>query len=100
MRSTTIAPVPVLEYKEGISSASKAKYILWYRFWDDTCTGEEYMAYNQRRWGGDGWTHSLRRSGKADGANFSDWKWWPNTLKVGCPSYLRRELAHCVKLRG
>ena len=22
--------------------------------------GEEYMAYNQRRWGGDGWTHSMR----------------------------------------
>lgn len=23
--------------------------------------GEEYLAYNQRRWGSDGWTQSLRR---------------------------------------
>lgn len=44
--------------------------------------GEEYLAYNQRRWGGDGWTQSLRRSGKPDGTAFSDWKWWPNTLQV------------------
>lgn len=44
--------------------------------------GEEYLAYNRRRWGGDGWTHSLRRSGKQVGANFDDWKWWPNTSKA------------------
>lgn len=36
--------------------------------------GEEYYAYNVRRWGGDGWTQDLRRSGKPDGATFSNWK--------------------------
>ena len=44
--------------------------------------GEEYLAYNRRRWGGDGWTQSLRRDGRKIGANFADWKWWPNTLKA------------------
>lgn len=34
-----------------------------------------------RRWGGDGWCAGLRRSGKPDGAAFSDWRWWPNSLK-------------------
>lgn len=44
--------------------------------------GETYSDYNQRRWGGDGWTIDLHRSGKPDGAHFSNWKWWPNTLKA------------------
>lgn len=38
----------------------------WHPYMIDTQTkagGEEYMAYNQRRWGSDSWTHSLRRSG-------------------------------------
>ena len=25
--------------------------------------GEDYLAYNERRWGGDGWTASLKRCG-------------------------------------
>lgn len=44
--------------------------------------GEEYLAYNQRRWGSDGWTRSLRRDGQRIGANFANWQWWPNTLKA------------------
>lgn len=44
--------------------------------------GEEFEAYNQRRWGSSGWTHSLKSSGRAVGAQFSDWKWWPHTLKA------------------
>lgn len=44
--------------------------------------GEEYLAYNKRRWGSDAWTGSLRASGKPHGAAFKDWKWWPHTLKV------------------
>ena len=28
------------------------------------------MAYNERRWGSDGWTRDLRRSAKADGLAF------------------------------
>ena len=42
--------------------------------------GEEYLSYNKRRWGSDNWTHQLRLIGKKYGANFSDWKIWPNTL--------------------
>lgn len=42
--------------------------------------GEEFEAYNRRRWGGSGWTHHLKQEGRKDGANFNDWKWWPNTL--------------------
>eukprot|EP00929_Paragymnodinium_shiwhaense_P004320 TRINITY_DN105193_c0_g1_i1.p1 TRINITY_DN105193_c0_g1~~TRINITY_DN105193_c0_g1_i1.p1 ORF type:complete len:176 (+),score=22.68 TRINITY_DN105193_c0_g1_i1:466-993(+) len=42
------------------------------------------MAYNKRRWGGDGWTQSLRRSGARAGAPFSNWKWWPHTLNAHC----------------
>ena len=44
--------------------------------------GEEYMAYNKRRWGSDGWTVQLRRAGKPDGALFADWRTWPNTLQA------------------
>ncbi|CAM9717805.1 unnamed protein product [Ectocarpus fasciculatus] len=42
--------------------------------------GEEYLAYNKRRWGGDGWTTSLKRSSKKDGCDFANWKTWPNSL--------------------
>ena len=44
--------------------------------------GEEFEAYNVRRWGGSGWTHSLKRSGRKVGANFDNWVTWPNTLKA------------------
>jgi len=43
--------------------------------------GEDYMAYNRRRWGGDGWTYELRSRGAKAGAPFANWKWWPNTLR-------------------
>ena len=33
------------------------------------------------RWGGSGWTRSMIAGGRKDGANFSNWKWWPHTLK-------------------
>ena len=42
--------------------------------------GEEYAAYCRRRWGGDGWTRSLREAGKRDGVQFASWRTWPNTL--------------------
>jgi hypothetical protein len=38
------------------------------------------MAYNQRRWGSDGWTYSMKKTAKKDGCEFKVWKWWPNTL--------------------
>ena len=41
--------------------------------------GEEYMAYNRRRWGGDGWTTSMKAMGAREGAPYANWKTWPNT---------------------
>lgn len=46
--------------------------------------GEDYLAYNKRRWGSDAWTRSLRQQGQKVGAPFREWKWWPNTLKAHC----------------
>ena len=44
--------------------------------------GEEFEAYNVRRWGGFGWTHGLKRSGRKVGANFVNWRTWLNTLRA------------------
>mmetsp|Transcript_20374 Transcript_20374/g.48992 ORF Transcript_20374/g.48992 Transcript_20374/m.48992 type:complete len:223 (-) Transcript_20374:243-911(-) len=44
--------------------------------------GEEFEAYNVRRWGSSGWTHGLKRSGRKVGANFANWQTWPNTLRA------------------
>jgi len=44
--------------------------------------GEEFEAYNIRRWGSSGWTAGLKRSGKKVGATFNNWQTWPNTLKA------------------
>lgn len=41
--------------------------------------GEEYLAYNKRRWGGDGWTYSMKSSSKKDNCHFANWVWWANT---------------------
>eukprot|EP00903_Cladosiphon_okamuranus_P006026 g5944.t1 len=42
--------------------------------------GEDYLAYNKRRWGGDGWTASMKRSALKDGCDFAKWVTWPNSL--------------------
>ena len=44
--------------------------------------GEDFEAYNHRRWGGSGWTNHLKHEGQKDGALFRCWEWWPNTLKA------------------
>ena len=41
--------------------------------------GEEYSAYCKRRWGGDGWTRSMRQMGKREGADYAKWVTWPNS---------------------
>jgi predicted DsbA family dithiol-disulfide isomerase len=59
--------------------------VKWMPYQIDPATnieGETFDAYCRRRWGGSGWTNHLRQEGKKDGANFSNWKWWPNTLKA------------------
>jgi len=45
--------------------------------------GEEYLAYCKRRWGGDGWTRSMRQMGKREGADYAKWVTWPNTTHAG-----------------
>ena len=32
------------------------------------------------RWGGDGWTRSLRKAGQQGGLEFKKWRTWPNSL--------------------
>jgi predicted DsbA family dithiol-disulfide isomerase len=44
--------------------------------------GEDYLAYNKRRWGGDGWTNQLKQVGKQIGCTFKNWKFWANTFKA------------------
>jgi predicted DsbA family dithiol-disulfide isomerase len=44
--------------------------------------GEDFEAYNVRRWGSSGWTEGLKRSGRKVGANFGNWRTWPNTLRA------------------
>lgn len=46
--------------------------------------GEEYLAYNKRRWGGDGWTGELKAKGNTIGCLYKNWKIWPNTLLCHC----------------
>ena len=39
----------------------------WHPYMIDINTsteGEEYMAYNERRWGGDGWVYDMKRQSK------------------------------------
>lgn len=75
--------------------ASVAFVVEWRTFMIDPGTaagGEDYLAYNRRRWGGDGWTHELRVRGASAGAPFARWQWWPNTLRA-------HALAHCVRAR-
>lgn len=45
-------------------------------------SGEDYKAYCRRRWGGDGWTYSLRDRGQELGLPFGQWDYWPNTLNA------------------
>lgn len=45
--------------------------------------GEEFEAYSIRRWGSSSWTNRLKQEGRKNGtgANFSNWKWFPSTMK-------------------
>ncbi|CAM6087758.1 unnamed protein product [Calypogeia fissa] len=69
---------------EGDAKSPSIRVVVkWHPYMIDLRTnisGEEYLAYNRRRWGSDSWTQSLRRSGAKNGLNFADWQWWPNTL--------------------
>lgn len=61
--------------------------VSWHPYMIDPNTkknGEDYLAYNKRRWGGDGWTYSLKEAGKKVGCFFANWKTWPNTFLGHC----------------
>lgn len=48
----------------------------WHPFLIDPGTapaGEPYLAYNQRRWGGDGWVAGMKRDALSDGCRFLNW---------------------------
>ncbi|ELP83875.1 hypothetical protein EIN_510940 [Entamoeba invadens IP1] len=65
-----------------LSTTKKITYT-YHPFIIDTGTqkdGEEYMAYNVRRWGGDGWVYSMKRDSLNDGCTFKAWKYWPYSL--------------------
>ncbi len=80
------------KFKLGIEAFTKKNpgcgvEVAWHAYMIDPATkkqGEDYMAYNVRRWGGDGWTHELRDAGKAVGCTFANWKVWPNTFLAHC----------------
>jgi len=55
----------------------------WHSYMIDASVQEDGMdaqKYMRKRWGGDGWTHSMIRGAKADGLEFANWAFWPNTL--------------------
>jgi predicted DsbA family dithiol-disulfide isomerase len=59
--------------------------VVWKPFQLDPNTaveGESFHSYCQRRWGGSGWTNHLKMEGSKDGCMFSNWKYWPNTLRA------------------
>ena len=68
---------------ELLTQRPQAKIVMHYHpFMIDPGTapdGEDYKAYNERRWGGDGWTRSMKRMGKEEGAPYENWRTWPNT---------------------
>jgi predicted DsbA family dithiol-disulfide isomerase len=68
----------------GIATTSRPVTVRWQPYMIDPETqpnGEEYLSYNRRRWGGDGWTYDLRRRAPH---LFRNWVTWPNTFNAHC----------------
>jgi len=70
--------------KQQLSETRPAAKIVvhYYPFMIDPGTqpdGEPYDDYNRRRWGGDGWTRSMKQMGRKEGAPYNNWVTWPNT---------------------
>lgn len=101
---------------KAVQSIDVPVEVRWKPFMIDPGTdkhGEDYAAYCERRWGGDGWTHSMRRKGAQVGAPFANWKVWPHTLqahrlimfaesKLGTAgaAAAKNELFECIYERG
>jgi predicted DsbA family dithiol-disulfide isomerase len=76
----------VHDFTEEAESSSPGSKVLveWRPYQIDPGTklsGEPFDDYCKRRWGNSDWTDRLRATGTPEGATFSNWKWWPNTLK-------------------
>ena len=60
--------------------------------------GENYIDYNRRRWGSDGWVSGMKKSAAADGCKFVNWgrqnpnSVWAHTLNA-------HRLLHLVKTK-
>ncbi len=75
----------IKSFVESAPAAQRTVEVEWKPFQIDPNTakdGETVRDYCHRRWGGGGWTHRLKSEGRKDGADFGDWKWWPNTSKA------------------
>jgi predicted DsbA family dithiol-disulfide isomerase len=76
-----------LALDEARASFPNTKFeVHWRAFMIDPNTkkdGEDYLAYNERRWGSDGWTFELReKSRRYKSVAFGNWKIWPNTFNA------------------
>jgi predicted DsbA family dithiol-disulfide isomerase len=68
----------------AIASTTRPVTVRWQPYMIDPRTqpnGEPYLAYNQHRWGSDGWTYELREQAPH---LFQKWVTWPNTLNAHC----------------
>jgi predicted DsbA family dithiol-disulfide isomerase len=79
-----LAKVRLDNAKQQLSETRPAAKIVvhYYPFMIDPGTqpdGEPYDDYNRRRWGGDGWTRSMKQMGRKEGAPYNNWVTWPNT---------------------
>ena len=72
-------------------------HLRWHPYMIDMKTqaeGEDYLKYNRRRWGGDGWVQGMKDSAAQDGALFSNWgrqnpaSVWANTFHAHRLLYL------------
>ena len=75
--------ISMFHAEKGHSPSDALVAVHWKSFMIDPATaagGEDYLSYNERRWGSDGWTQALRAKGRRCGAPFANWKVWPNTL--------------------
>eukprot|EP00980_Cylindrotheca_fusiformis_P003556 scaffold791_cov115-Cylindrotheca_fusiformis.AAC.14 len=75
----------ISQFRQEEEGKNKEIKVDWKPFMIDPATnpnGETVKDYCQRRWGGAGWTNSLKTEGKKDGADFGNWQWWPHTSKA------------------
>ncbi|CAD7927541.1 unnamed protein product [Amoebophrya sp. A120] len=62
--------------ENAVSKSSEQVDIRWHPYMIDPATqksGEPYLAYNRRRWGGDGWVAGMKRDALRDGCTFENW---------------------------